>query len=291
MRKPISPYRHGVLDYATVAALALISRRRGVPPATRRLSALLAGGYGSLAMVTDYPLGLWRLVPFRAHDAVELAAAAVLPFVSRALPRRDRRAALGVCAGLMALTLAVAALTEWNTSESQMTHEHRATYLNDHLAGAAALLDLLAQLERAHARTDVADTLAELRADIVSDRQELERLMKRLHIAKHRSRKAVARIAERGTRLKLWVDAPADGALRLLEALDAVALGIEGKLALWRALDTAAEDVPDLRMLDYERLEKRARAQRRRVEELRLVAARAALGGARDTSSGAHAKR
>jgi hypothetical protein len=75
----------------------------------------------------------------------------------------------------------------------------------------------------------------------------------------------------------LRLDDPAGGALRLLEALDAVSTGIAGKRLLWRALAAAAEEVSELRGLDYERLEQRAEEQRRRLEPLRLEAAKAAF--------------
>src|SRR5207249_4197585 len=110
--------------------------------------------------------------------------------------------------------------------------------------------------------------------------QELEALMARLKISASPMRKVGAWLAEKMTQLKLKLDDPAGGALHLFESLEGLAIGIEGKRLLWRALATAASTAPDLRGTDYERLEQRADEQRRRVETLRLDAARAALGGA-----------
>jgi hypothetical protein len=62
--------------------------------------------------------------------------------------------------------------------------------------------------------------------------------------------------------------------------LEFVALGIDGKLALWQALRAAAEVASALRGIDYERLARRAIDQRQRVETLRLSAAKAALAPA-----------
>ena len=70
---------------------------------------------------------------------------------------------------------------------------------------------------------------------------------------------------------------PADEALRLLEALELVAVGIEGKRALWRSLAVASEDVPELQGVDYEHLLQRSEEQQRRVETVRLEAAKAAF--------------
>jgi hypothetical protein len=158
-----------------------------------------------------------------------------------------------------------------------MASDHVATYLNDHLAGAVAALELLARLEAAHSGTTSARELAELRAEIAADRQALESLMSRLNIDESRSRKAMAWLAERAAHLKLRLDDSTEGALGRLEAFEALALGIEGKRALWRALAAAANDAPGLRGADYERLTQRAEEQRGIVEEMRLAAARTAL--------------
>jgi hypothetical protein len=162
-----------------------------------------------------------------------------------------------------------------------MASDHVAIYLNDHLAGAVAALDLLARLEAAQAGTAAASALAELRAEIATDRQALSALMNRMNIDESRSRKAMAWLAERAAHLKLRLDDSTDGALGRLEALDALALGIEGKRALWQALAAAAESSPALRGVDYDRLTQRAEEQRRWVEEMRLEAARTALVGVR----------
>jgi hypothetical protein len=158
-----------------------------------------------------------------------------------------------------------------------MAEQHVATYLNDHLAGSVSALELLQHLERAHAGTPVATFATELRTDILADRQELEALMAQLKLAVSRPRKAAMWLAEKVTELKLELDDPAGGALRLLEVCEAVSVGIEGKRLLWRALAAAAEATSRLRTTDYARLEKRAEEQRRRVEAVRLEAARAAL--------------
>jgi len=41
-------------------------------------------------------------------------------------------------------------------------------------------------------------------------------------------------------------DDPSDGSLRLLEMLEAIAIAIEGKRALWTAMAAAAETAPEL---------------------------------------------
>src|SRR5262245_37348141 len=127
-----------------------------------------------------------------------------------------------------------------------MTHPHLATYLNDHLAGAASALELLARLERSQVAKRMAATLAELRREITADREELEALMHRLNIAISRPRQAIGWVAEKIGELKMQFDDRTDGGLGLLEGVEALRLGIEGKLALWRALVAVAETNPAL---------------------------------------------
>ncbi|HEY7501375.1 MAG TPA: hypothetical protein VH740_22835 [Vicinamibacterales bacterium] len=158
-----------------------------------------------------------------------------------------------------------------------MAHDSLSIYLNDHLAGSVVALEMLEHLERAYAGKSVQRFAAELRADIEADRGELRKLMSHLSIAESRARQATAWMAEKMTLLKLRFDDWAAGDFRLFEALEALSLGIEGKRSLWVALADAAERVPALQLLDYERLANRAREQRDRVEAKRLETAREAL--------------
>jgi hypothetical protein len=132
-------------------------------------------------------------------------------------------------------------------------------------------------LESAYAGTPVAEFIAKLRADVEADRVELKALMDRLEISESRTRKASAWLTEKFTELKLRLDDSSRGDLRLLESLEALSLGIEGKMALWLALAAAAEVSPRLRIADYERLKQRAGEQRSRVEARRLEVAKTAL--------------
>ena len=158
-----------------------------------------------------------------------------------------------------------------------MAHKHMATYLNDHLMGARTAIELLEQLEADGSAPEEQRFAAALRADIEADRQELTGLMARLQIQASAPRQAAGWLAEKLAQLKLRLDDPADGALRLLETFDTLAIGIEGKRALWQAQATAAADNPGLQGVDYDRLVQRAIDQRSRVETRRLAAARSAL--------------
>jgi hypothetical protein len=113
MRKPISPRLHGILDYTTSAAVAAAPPLLDMPRSATRLFESLAAGYTGLSSVTDYPLSVKRMVPFKAHGAAELAIAAVLPAMPWLLGFSEHRAARNLCFALTGITLVVAALTNW----------------------------------------------------------------------------------------------------------------------------------------------------------------------------------
>ncbi len=159
-----------------------------------------------------------------------------------------------------------------------MANEALATYVQDHLAGSVVAVELLEYLAAEQAGTADEPLLITLRRDIVADRQELEAFMAHLGIGVSGPRQATAWLIEKLSELKLRLDDPGPGALRRLEALDAIALGIAGKQALWQALAAAAEEAPKLGRLDYARLVRRAADQHAVVETLRLQAAKEALG-------------
>ena len=70
-------------------------------------------------------------------------------------------------------------------------------------------------------------------------------------------------MSEKLAQLKTRMDDPDAGLLGRLELIEALALGIDGKRALWAALQVAAEHEAVLRGVNYPRLIARADDQRR----------------------------
>jgi hypothetical protein len=145
-------------------------------------------------------------------------------------------------------------------------------YLNDHLAGASAALELLDELRR---MPELEASAEGLHTGISEDRRTLQALMAQTGIAQSAVRQTTAWIAERLAETKAAFDDRANGSLRRLEFLEALSLGMEGKRALWTALRAAAQvRGPDL---DYAPLIERAERQGDDVEEQRLRTAAQAL--------------
>jgi rubrerythrin len=151
------------------------------------------------------------------------------------------------------------------------------TYLNDHLAGSVAALELLDHLANLHPDPEGKRFFTRLRAEVEEDQRVLQQLLEKVGGKESTVRKAAAWLTEKIGQAKLGLDDLGDGQLRPLEAIEALGLGIQGKLALWRALAAVADRVPQLQGVDLVRLEQRAVQQHERVEARRLQTARVAL--------------
>lgn len=150
------------------------------------------------------------------------------------------------------------------------------TYLNDHLAGSVVALELLGHLLERDPGSG-RDELTRIRAEIEDDQEILQRILSDMGGKESPIRKAAAWLTEKLGQVKLGLDDKGSGELRVLEALEALGLGIQGKLMLWRALEAVRGSVPSLGGIDLQQLQQHAERQFRRVEELRLRAARVAL--------------
>jgi hypothetical protein len=148
-------------------------------------------------------------------------------------------------------------------------------YIRDHLAGAAAAIDLLEHLQNEHPGEPVGDLASRLLSEILEDRATLEALEAKVDGEPSPLHEAVAWAGAKVSRVKLGRSAAGD--FGDFQALEVLALGIQGKLALWRALSTFAEHDQRLQSLDFAGLESRAEAQYQMVEAQRLALARSAL--------------
>ena len=148
------------------------------------------------------------------------------------------------------------------------------TYLNDHLAGSVAALELLDHLIETYQGKPLERFFKDLRSDIDADQGELQDPIERLGEKESPVRKAGLWVAEQLSRAKIRLSDSEENRMGLFHALEGLVLGITGKRSLWTALAAAADTVPELRELDYVRLEKRAAEQSDRVDAKRLEIAR-----------------
>jgi hypothetical protein len=153
-----------------------------------------------------------------------------------------------------------------------------AAYLHDHLAGAEAGVEMARRLQERVAGTPEAAALGRLADDVEHDRDELRRLVDALGHSDHPLKRAAGWVAGKAHQLAVAEPLTRDEHLSLLLQAETMALGIEGKLALWEALLAVVPEHPQLGEVDLARLAERAREQRKRVEVVRLAAARSGFG-------------
>jgi hypothetical protein len=151
------------------------------------------------------------------------------------------------------------------------------TYLNDHLGGAHAGVEMARQLEDEVRGEPDAAVLDGLAAEIEEDLETLRSLVEIIGSTRQPVKQVAGWLAEKAHRLGVAeVRTGSPHLTRLLEA-ESLSLGVEGKLCLWLALIELAPTFPQLAAVDFHRLADRARDQRRRLEVVRLAAARRAF--------------
>jgi hypothetical protein len=145
-------------------------------------------------------------------------------------------------------------------------------YLNDHLAGAVAALELIEGRREEYQDEPLGTFFGTLKVDIEADKQTLCQIMRSLGIEESTVRQTGAWAAEKvaRARLKLAGDEPG-----LVLALEGLIMGIHGKRMLWRSL--AVANVPNTSGWDFEQLRRRAEDQIERAEIQRIQAAQRAF--------------
>lgn len=152
-----------------------------------------------------------------------------------------------------------------------------ATYLNDHLAGSVAALELLDHLIGQQRGQRLEKFLVDLRDEIEADQRVLRDLIRKLEMEESATRKAGAWLMEKFGEAKISAAGNEAGGLGLVQAFEALALGITGKCLLWRALKTIEPKMSQLQGIDLAALERRAEDQFQRVETERVHLAREAF--------------
>jgi hypothetical protein len=146
-----------------------------------------------------------------------------------------------------------------------------AIYLNDHLAGSVGGVETARRTRGSNEGTEFGAPLAILCEEIESDRETLESVMKELGVARSRYKPAIGWLGEKLGRLKPNGQLHGYSPLSRVVELELLLVGISGKHRLWVLLD---ELVGAESSADFKALAERAEAQRARVEDLQVLAAR-----------------
>jgi len=149
-----------------------------------------------------------------------------------------------------------------------------ALYLNDHLAGATAGLELLRRSARANRNSAAGQVLAGIEEEVTEDRRTLLEMMRNLDVPVHRHKIVAGWVVEKVGRLKLNRRLLRRSPLSNLMEWEALRLGVEGKAAGFLVLRELAEHSSYLDAGRLDGLIARARRQVDQLEQLRLHAAR-----------------
>lgn len=158
-------------------------------------------------------------------------------------------------------------------AHDEETPDHRLTmYLDDHLAGSSGAVRLAERLRDRDPAGELGRVLDELIAEIEQDRATLRRIMDLMGATPSTVKRTGAVAAELlgSLRHRLPVLGAGSSKVALLEDVEVLSLGIEGKRLLWAALGAAASKDERLREFDFDDLQQRAHAQRYRLEPFRL---------------------
>lgn len=152
-----------------------------------------------------------------------------------------------------------------------------ATYLNDHLAGSVAALELIDHWRDRYKDQPLGSFLRTLKAEIEADRGTLCEVMHSLKIDESTIRQTGAWAAEKVARARMTIAGDEAGVVLALEGL---IMGIIGKKMMWRSL--AAANLPDASKWNFEELQRRAEEQMERTEVERLGAVQRAFNDAKE---------
>lgn len=152
-----------------------------------------------------------------------------------------------------------------------------AIYLNDHLAGATAGVELARRCRQSNTEPPLSDDLDWLVEQLLEDRRSLQRAMSLLDVSRSPWKPPLAFLAEKAGRAKLNGQLTGYSPLSRVLELEGLLAGITAKLSLWRALGQVAEQDARLRGFGLDEMVKRAEEQREVVERHRRDAVAQAL--------------
>ena len=152
-----------------------------------------------------------------------------------------------------------------------MNNDHLTTYLNDHLAGSVAGIELVERCLSNNEATPLGTYLNTLVSEIKQDQAVLKEVLKRLGGGVNPLKTTAAWLGEKAGRVKLNNKLFDYSELSRLEELEGLLLGVRGKLALWTALETAVTADTRLSGVDFGSLARRAEEQLETLEQHRLA--------------------
>ena len=142
-------------------------------------------------------------------------------------------------------------------------------YLNDHLAGSTVGVDLARRAQSENAGNAVGEYLDTFAKELQEDRMTLLSVMSALGFGRDLVKLSLAWVGEKLGRLKLNGRLVSYSPLSRFLEMEALSLGTEGRLSMWRTLRRLARKDERLGRFDFAMLITRAEHHRRTLERLR----------------------
>jgi hypothetical protein len=149
-------------------------------------------------------------------------------------------------------------------------------YLNDHLAGATAGVELVKQAAERH-DGELGEFFARLADEINADYNTLTSLMDQMGAHASGAKEVLAKAGSSVSETKFSGESMDDPQFGTFLTLETLSIGVEGKRCMWKALNVVSDQYPELASADVGTLIERAQSQRDRLEEKTLELAGSAL--------------
>jgi hypothetical protein len=153
-------------------------------------------------------------------------------------------------------------------------------YLQNHLAGSTAGVELSRRVRRENEGTPYGEPLAELADDIEADRRSLESIMRDLGFGSDRVKNLAFWAGEKAGRLIPNGQLKGYSPLSRVIELEGLQIGVMGKRSMWHTLRALVDVEPKLDAERIARLLERADQQLAALDDLRARAGREAFAGA-----------
>ena len=131
---------------------------------------------------------------------------------------------------------------------------------------------------QSNAGTALGDVLQRLSIEIEDDRRTLQAIVAELGFRESKAKDTLAWVGEKVARLKLNGQLRGYSPLSRILELEALSIGVAGKLAMWQSLESVPDLSEQLSGFDLDQLTERARRQQAEIEEQRTTAARETFG-------------
>ena len=122
--KILSPRVHGYLDFVVVVLFAMAPTVFGFTGLPATVSYVLAGIHLTLTLLTAFPMGIIKLIPFTVHGALELLTSILLVIAPWAAGFSEQTTAKIFYVGAGILILVVFLTTDYKAAAAPRSQSH-----------------------------------------------------------------------------------------------------------------------------------------------------------------------